>query len=91
VLLKFLIARVSAVGADLIRVLRVSRARVPARLAHVEISVACDVDNPLLGPTGATAVYGPQKGVNTVSQRELLENGLAKYFFSSSTDASSLK
>jgi len=24
--------------------------------------VACDVDNPLLGPTGAAAVYGPQKG-----------------------------
>ena len=28
-----------------------------------EILVACDVDNPLLGPRGATRVYGPQKGV----------------------------
>lgn len=27
------------------------------------LQVACDVDNPLLGPRGATAVYGPQKGV----------------------------
>ncbi|GLZ54637.1 glycerate kinase [Actinomycetospora sp. NBRC 106378] len=27
-----------------------------------EIEVACDVDNPLLGPYGAAAVYGPQKG-----------------------------
>jgi glycerate kinase len=27
------------------------------------IRVACDVDNPLLGPLGATRVYGPQKGV----------------------------
>ncbi len=27
------------------------------------IRVACDVDNPLLGPRGATRVYGPQKGV----------------------------
>jgi len=28
-----------------------------------EMLVACDVDNPLLGPRGATRVYGPQKGV----------------------------
>ena len=27
------------------------------------IEVACDVDNPLLGPRGATRIYGPQKGV----------------------------
>jgi glycerate kinase len=32
------------------------------RLAHVSLEVACDVDNPLLGPAGAAAVYGPQKG-----------------------------
>ncbi len=31
-------------------------------LAAVEVEVACDVDNPLLGPRGAAAVYGPQKG-----------------------------
>ena len=28
----------------------------------VELDVACDVSNPLLGPNGAAAVYGPQKG-----------------------------
>jgi glycerate kinase len=32
------------------------------RLAGVRITMACDVDNPLLGPDGASAVYGPQKG-----------------------------
>lgn len=32
------------------------------RLSAVEIDVACDVDNPLLGARGAAAVYGPQKG-----------------------------
>jgi glycerate 2-kinase len=32
------------------------------RLAQTSIEVACDVDNPLLGPHGAAAVYGPQKG-----------------------------
>lgn len=34
-----------------------------ARLSGVHVEVACDVDNPLLGPEGATAVFGPQKGV----------------------------
>jgi glycerate kinase len=32
------------------------------RLDAVEVEVACDVSNPLLGPTGAAATYGPQKG-----------------------------
>ena len=32
------------------------------RLAETRIRVACDVSNPLLGPDGAAAVYGPQKG-----------------------------
>src|SRR3954468_9635991 len=32
------------------------------RVAETEIVVACDVDNPLTGPSGAAAVYGPQKG-----------------------------
>ncbi|MFZ9991603.1 MAG: glycerate kinase [Opitutales bacterium] len=35
----------------------------PATLPSCELIVACDVDNPLLGPRGATQVYGPQKGV----------------------------
>jgi glycerate kinase len=32
--------------------------------AMVDLAVACDVDNPLLGPQGAAAVYGPQKGAS---------------------------
>ena len=35
----------------------------PTALPSCELIVACDVDNPLLGPRGATRVYGPQKGV----------------------------
>ncbi|MBV8264811.1 MAG: glycerate kinase [Planctomycetaceae bacterium] len=34
------------------------------RLEGVEVAVACDVDNPLCGPRGASAVYGPQKGAD---------------------------
>jgi len=40
--------------------------------------VACDVDNPLLGPRGAATVYGPQKGA-TPAQVEKLEAGLAHF------------
>ncbi|HJW20895.1 MAG TPA: glycerate kinase, partial [Candidatus Limnocylindrales bacterium] len=32
------------------------------RLEVTRLHVACDVDNPLLGPRGAAATYGPQKG-----------------------------
>jgi glycerate kinase len=32
------------------------------QLAEVRLRIACDVTNPLLGPDGAAAVYGPQKG-----------------------------
>jgi glycerate kinase len=35
---------------------------VPATLRSIRLEVACDVSNPLLGPTGAAAIYGPQKG-----------------------------
>ena len=41
------------------------------RLATVELQVACDVSNPLCGPTGAAAVYGPQKGATPAHVEEL--------------------
>ncbi|MBI3948591.1 MAG: glycerate kinase [Armatimonadetes bacterium] len=41
------------------------------RLAGVEIVVACDVDNPLTGPRGAAAIYGPQKGASPEMVRRL--------------------
>jgi glycerate kinase len=41
------------------------------RLADAEIIVASDVDNPLLGDDGASAVYGPQKGAGPDVVREL--------------------
>jgi glycerate kinase len=40
----------------------IDAARLDPRLAATRIEVACDVDNVLLGPAGAAAVYGPQKG-----------------------------
>ncbi|MGY1592235.1 glycerate kinase [Geodermatophilus sp. SYSU D00708] len=41
------------------------------RLADTEVVVACDVDNPLTGPSGAAAVYGPQKGATPAAVARL--------------------
>jgi glycerate kinase len=41
------------------------------RLATARIELACDVDNPLTGPDGAAAVYGPQKGADPEQVRRL--------------------
>ena len=45
------------------------------RLASVDLEIACDVDNPLLGANGATNIYGPQKGA-TGAIAERAERGL---------------
>ena len=48
------------------------------RLAAVEFILASDVDNPLTGPKGAPAVYGPQKGASP-DDVEALDSALAHY------------
>ncbi|QSB49220.1 glycerate kinase [Parageobacillus toebii] len=48
------------------------------RLKCVKIEVACDVDNPLTGPKGASAVFGPQKGA-TPEMVATLDNNLKHY------------
>ncbi len=49
-----------------------------ARLATTEVVLASDVANPLLGPTGAAAVFGPQKGAGPDDVR-LLDASLARF------------
>ena len=51
------------VGADLERVMYIKRGR-GSLVDGVQITVACDVTNPLTGPSGAARVYGPQKGAS---------------------------
>jgi glycerate kinase len=48
------------------------------RLASVDVAVACDVSNPLCGPMGAAAVYGPQKGASPANVTDLDER-LARF------------
>lgn len=65
-------------GAALARLARVETRGLDARLAHCICEVACDVTNPLCGPTGASAVYGPQKGATPAVVAEL-DAALAHY------------
>ena len=48
------------------------------RLREVSLTVACDVNNPLLGESGAVAIFGPQKGAGE-AERVVLEAGLARF------------
>jgi len=50
----------------------------PPAAPAANIEILCDVDNPLLGPRGAAAVFGPQKGASPAAVAEL-ERGLAHW------------
>lgn len=64
-------------GEALAKVASVDASGADQRLKNVSIKVACDVTNPLLGPAGASAVFGPQKGA-TPEMVKLLDAGLAR-------------
>ena len=68
----------SGCGADLARVERADFSELCPELQRAELQVICDVTNPLLGDQGATAVYGPQKGV-TPQMAPVLEAGMRNY------------
>ena len=52
------------VGGTLDRLCRIDMSHRSPLLNGVEIVTMCDVDNPLCGPNGASAVFGPQKGAD---------------------------
>lgn len=63
-------------GAALARLASIDLSQMDSRVAETEFLVACDVDNPLLGARGASAIFGPQKGA-TPEQVEQLDAALA--------------
>lgn len=65
-------------GGALAQLAQIDLTNIDPRVAEAEIMVACDVDNPLCGPRGASAVYGPQKGATPEMVAEL-DNALAVY------------
>lgn len=58
-------------GAALARLARIDASGFDPAWHDVAVRVACDVTNPLNGPQGASAVYGPQKGADAQAVREL--------------------
>lgn len=65
-------------GAALARLARIDLSGLDPAAARAEVLVASDVDNPLTGPHGASAVYGPQKGA-TPEDVALLDRSLGRF------------
>ena len=65
-------------GGELDRLARIERTDQVAVLGSATIAVACDVTNPLCGPRGASALYGPQKGA-TPEMVERLDRNLGHF------------
>ena len=65
-------------GAALAMLDRIDASALDPRLSNVELVVASDVTNTLVGSGGASAVYGPQKGADPDTVREL-DAALARY------------
>lgn len=65
-------------GGHLINLKNIDLKGLDPRLKYVTVEVACDVNNPLIGPKGASYIFGPQKGA-TKDMVEALDNSLTHY------------
>ncbi|MEF1308747.1 glycerate kinase [Vibrio mytili] len=65
-------------GGALANLVTIDTSNLDPRLANIRLEVACDVDNPLCGPKGASHVFGPQKGA-TPEMVEQLDHNLNHY------------
>ena len=63
------------IGASLAAIAEIDLSGLDPRVKTTRFEAVCDVDNPLCGPRGAAAVYGPQKGA-TPEQVQALDQGL---------------
>ncbi|STS92885.1 glycerate kinase [Klebsiella variicola] len=70
--------QIASGGGALETLARIDLSELDPRLADCRIEVACDVTNPLTGPQGASAVFGPQKGATT-QMIDRLDSGLLHY------------
>jgi glycerate kinase len=71
-------AELSYGGGALSKLAKIDASKMMKELSGVTIDVACDVDNPLTGPTGASAIFGPQKGA-TDETVAVLDRNLSHY------------
>jgi glycerate kinase len=65
-------------GLALAQLARIDMSEIDPRLAEVRFDIAADVNNPLCGPHGASAVFGPQKGASP-EQVEQLDRALGHF------------
>jgi len=65
-------------GLALTKLARLDLAGMDPRLAQVRFEIAADVNNPLCGPQGASAIFGPQKGASPEQVRQL-DRALAQF------------
>ena len=65
-------------GRDLERIERVDCSGADPRLQECVFELACDVNNPLCGSNGASAVFGPQKGADPQMVQQLDRNATGK-------------
>ncbi|MFZ2330536.1 MAG: glycerate kinase [Atribacterota bacterium] len=65
-------------GAQLSHLNRIDISEIDKRIRNVSFLVASDVQNPLCGPTGASSVYGPQKGA-TKEMIKVLDDALSHF------------
>jgi glycerate kinase len=65
-------------GGGLLRLARIDVRGLDPRLAGTHLVIASDVDNPLVGPQGAAAVFGPQKGASAV-EVDVLDRALTRF------------
>jgi glycerate kinase len=71
-------AELSYGGGALSKLAKIDASKMMKELSGVTIDVACDVDNPLTGPAGASAIFGPQKGA-TDETVAILDRNLSHY------------
>ncbi|HDV7284718.1 TPA: glycerate kinase [Mannheimia haemolytica] len=65
-------------GEALSQIQQIDLSGLDSRLSQVEFEVACDVDNPLCGERGASAIFGPQKGA-TAEMVKTLDHALLHF------------
>ncbi|ENM5833785.1 glycerate kinase [Vibrio metoecus] len=71
-------APIQLTGGGLRELSKVDLSHFDPRLQHCDLLVACDVNNPLCGPKGASAVFGPQKGASP-DDVQLLDDALQRF------------
>ena len=71
-------AELEAVPENLGKIRSIDLGELHLAVKESEFTVICDVTNPLLGETGATRIFGPQKGA-TPEDQEFLEAGMTNY------------